>query len=113
MLLELATSAPLASELGFLLHKTPPMCTKRHCRMGPYASSTPKPPTKACTMALWLDVDPVGLVRRAGDIGFAVAQYVNDRSYVASSFLSVAIGQAFSTALAGRCKDHPERVSEL
>ena len=35
-------------------------------------------------------------------------QYVNDRPYVASSFLSVAIAQVFGSALAGRCKDKPE-----
>jgi hypothetical protein len=32
--------------------------------------------------------DPVGLVRR-GRSAFALAEYVNDRPYVASSFLSV------------------------
>ena len=35
-------------------------------------------------------------------------QYVNDRPYVASSFLSVAIAQVFGSALQGRCKDRPE-----
>jgi 3' terminal RNA ribose 2'-O-methyltransferase Hen1 len=35
-------------------------------------------------------------------------QYVNDRPYVASSFLSVAIGRVFNTALAGRSKFRPE-----
>src|SRR5262249_15881410 len=30
--------------------------------------------------------------------------------YVASSFLSVAIGDVFGTAMAGRCKDRPELV---
>src|SRR5207245_6163321 len=46
-----------------------------------------------CTAALLLDLDPVGLVRGGargpgGEAG-ALAQYVNDRPYVASSFLSV------------------------
>jgi 3' terminal RNA ribose 2'-O-methyltransferase Hen1 len=36
---------------------------------------------------------------------------VNDRPYVASSFLSVAIAQVFGTALAGRCKDRPELIA--
>ena len=35
-------------------------------------------------------------------------QYVNDRPYVASSFLSVAIAQVFGSALSGRSKDRPE-----
>ena len=47
--------------------------------------------------------------RRHGPAGEGVAleQYVNDRPYVASSFLSVAIAQVFGTALAGRCKRPP------
>ena len=40
-----------------------------------------------------------------------LAQYVNDRPYVASSFLSVAIAQVFGSALQGRCKDRPELVT--
>jgi 3' terminal RNA ribose 2'-O-methyltransferase Hen1 len=37
-----------------------------------------------------------------------LAQYVNDRPYTASSFMSVAIAQVFGSALQGRCKDRPE-----
>ncbi|MDB5307953.1 MAG: hypothetical protein JWO38_2155 [Gemmataceae bacterium] len=37
-----------------------------------------------------------------------LGQYVNDRPYVASSFLSVAIAQVFGSALAGGCKGKPE-----
>ena len=39
---------------------------------------------------------------------FLLAQYVNDRPYTASSFVSVAISQVFGSALQGRCKDRPE-----
>jgi 3' terminal RNA ribose 2'-O-methyltransferase Hen1 len=57
-----------------------------------------------------LDVDPVGLVRdRRGPGGDQLFdQYVNDRPYAASSFLSVAIAQVYGSALAGRSKDRPE-----
>ena len=37
-----------------------------------------------------------------------LSQYVNDRPYAASSFLSVAIAQVYGSALQGRCKDRPE-----
>jgi 3' terminal RNA ribose 2'-O-methyltransferase Hen1 len=37
-----------------------------------------------------------------------LSQYVNDRPYVASSFLSVAIAQVYGSALAGSCKARPE-----
>jgi hypothetical protein len=33
---------------------------------------------------------------------------VNDRPYVASSFVSVAIAPVYGTALQGRCQDRPE-----
>jgi 3' terminal RNA ribose 2'-O-methyltransferase Hen1 len=39
-------------------------------------------------------------------------QYVNDRPYVASSFLSVAIARVFGSAMAGTSKDRPELAEE-
>jgi hypothetical protein len=61
---------------------------------------------KAC---LLLDVDAVGMVRgKNADQNFLLAQYVNDRPYAASSFMSVAIAQVFGSTLQGRCKDRPE-----
>jgi 3' terminal RNA ribose 2'-O-methyltransferase Hen1 len=44
-------------------------------------------------------------VRRGrGASSFALAEYVNDRPYVASSFLSVALVSVFKSAMAGTCK---------
>lgn len=37
-------------------------------------------------------------------------QYVNDRPYVSSSYLTVAMGRIFGTALAGNCQKRPELV---
>lgn len=37
-------------------------------------------------------------------------QYVNDRPYAASSFLSVAIAEVFGSALSGKSKERPELV---
>jgi 3' terminal RNA ribose 2'-O-methyltransferase Hen1 len=37
-----------------------------------------------------------------------LTQYVNDRPYAASSFLSVAISRVFGTAMRGQCKERPE-----
>jgi 3' terminal RNA ribose 2'-O-methyltransferase Hen1 len=45
---------------------------------------------------------------KSPDQSFLLAQYVNDRPYAASSFMSVAISQVFGSALQGRCKDRPE-----
>jgi len=57
-----------------------------------------------------LDVDPVGLVRgkRGQHEGGTLDQYVNDRPYVHSSFLRVAMGRAFGTAMSGRSKGGQE-----
>jgi 3' terminal RNA ribose 2'-O-methyltransferase Hen1 len=67
-----------------------------------------------CTAALLVEVDSVGLVRdRKGPKGndFSLVQYVNDRPYAESSFLSVAINKVFGTALTGRSKARP-RLAE-
>ena len=40
--------------------------------------------------------------------GISRYDYVNDRPYVASSFVSVALAKAFSTAMGGRSKERPE-----
>lgn len=62
-----------------------------------------------------MDVDPVALVRgRQGDarVGRLLEPYVNDRPYVALSFLSVAIAQVFGSALSSKSKDRPHLVDE-
>jgi 3' terminal RNA ribose 2'-O-methyltransferase Hen1 len=61
-----------------------------------------------------VEVDPVGLVRRGrGTAGFALAEHVNDRPYVASSLMSVAIARLFGTAMSGRSDDRPDRVDAV
>src|SRR4029453_4639979 len=69
----------------------------------------PEVGAERCSACLLLDVDPVGMVR-GKNASFMLAQYVNDRAYAASSFMSVAIAQVFGSALQGRCKDRPELV---
>lgn len=65
----------------------------------------------ACTAAVLLDVDPVGMVSGRGDKGGAGDQYVNDRPYVASSLLSVVLSRWFNSALADPCERKPELTS--
>ena len=111
MLLTIATTHPPATDLGYLLHKHPARLQSFELSFGKahvfYTEASPE----RCTAALLLDIDPVGLVRKRRGEGEALEQYVNDRPYVASSFLSVAIAQVFGTALAGRSKDKPELVN--
>ena len=61
----------------------------------------PEATAERCTAALLLDVDPVGLVRGEGETQRPLEQYVNDRPYVASSFLSVAIAQVYRLGAGG------------
>jgi 3' terminal RNA ribose 2'-O-methyltransferase Hen1 len=113
MLLAITTTNPPATELGFLLHKHPDRFQTFNLSFGQAYVFYPEAGVDRCTVCLMLDVDPVGMVRRKSrDQSFLLGHYVNDRPYVASSFMSVAIAQVFGTALAGRCKDRPDLVAK-
>jgi 3' terminal RNA ribose 2'-O-methyltransferase Hen1 len=111
MLLTIATTCRPATDLGFLLHKNPGRVHDFDLSFGRAYVFYPEANQERCTVCLLLDLDAIGLVRRqsgpAGSSGI-FNQYVNDRPYVASSFLSVAISEVFGTALNGRSKDRPE-----
>ena len=112
MLLTITTTHRPASDLGYLLHKHPERFQSFNLSFGQAHAYYPEVGEDRCTACLLLDVDAVGLVRgRNPDRDFLLAQYVNDRPFVASSFLSVAIAQVFGSALQGRCKDRPELVT--
>jgi 3' terminal RNA ribose 2'-O-methyltransferase Hen1 len=110
MLLTLGTTHRPASDLGFLLEKHPARVHEFEIAGGKATVFYSEATDERCTVALLLDIDPIGLVRRRGDQGGAMPleQYVNDRPYVASSFLSVALGTAFRSALAGKSRHRPE-----
>ncbi len=110
MLLTLTSTAAQASDLGFLLHKHPDRVQSFELPVGTAHVFYPEATEQRCTVALLLEVDPIGLVRGrhfSGD-AFALAQYVNDRPYAASSMLAVALGKVFGTALKGRCVARPD-----
>jgi len=116
MLLTITSTRRPASDLSFLLHKHPDKIQQVEITAGVAHIFYPEVSEEKCTICLLLDIDPVGLVRRSSGPDrandFALDQYVNDRPYVASSFMSAAIVKAFSTAMNGRCKDKPELVDE-
>src|SRR6266705_2962423 len=114
MLLTITSTCPPATDLGYLLHKNPSRMQSFTLSFGQAHVFYPEVSPERCTAALLLGVDPVGLVRRGGrpaGEGHALEQYVNDRPYVASSFLSVAIAQVFGSALGGRSRERPELVN--
>lgn len=108
MLLTITTTHQPATDLGYLLHKHPGRSQSFDLAFGQAHIFYPEATDDRCTAALMLDVDPIGLVRGRKDSYFALADYVNDRPYTSSSFLSVAMSKVFGTAMAGTCKTHPE-----
>src|SRR5215217_4789792 len=88
MLLTITSTNPPATDLGYLLHKNP---TRRQSFELPFGVAHlfyPEASESSCTVAMLVEFDPVGLVRGEGRTS---KEYVNDRPYAASSFLSVAI----------------------
>ncbi|HEY7282633.1 MAG TPA: 3' terminal RNA ribose 2'-O-methyltransferase Hen1 [Actinomycetota bacterium] len=111
MLLTITSTTPPATDLGFLLHKNPANVRSVDLSFGRAHVVYPHATDVRCTAAVLLEVDAVSLVRRGRARGDStLADYVNDRPYVASSFLSVAIAKLFGTAMAGRSDDRPELV---
>jgi 3' terminal RNA ribose 2'-O-methyltransferase Hen1 len=111
MLLTLTSTCPPATDLGYLLHKSPLRTHDFELSFGKAHVFYPEATAERCTAALLVGVDPIALVRgRRGPAGEGrtLEQYVNDRPYAASSFLSVAIAEVFGSALSGRSKERPD-----
>ena len=108
MFLTITTTHTPATDLGHLLHKNPARVNRVELSFGEAVIFYPEAREDRCTAAMLVDVDPVALVRGGAT---SISHYVNDRPYAASSFLSVAIGRAFGTALSGRSKDRQELVT--
>jgi 3' terminal RNA ribose 2'-O-methyltransferase Hen1 len=114
MLLAITTTHRPATDLGYLLHKNPAKLHSFELSFGKAYVFYPEATLERCTAALLLDVDPVGLVRgkRGQREGGTLDQYVNDRPYVLSSFLSAAMGRALGTAMSGRSKGRQELADQ-
>jgi 3' terminal RNA ribose 2'-O-methyltransferase Hen1 len=109
VLLTITTTHAPATDLGYLLHKHPDRVQEFAQSFGTATVFYPEADEERCTAALVLDVDPVRLARsRTKSPDFTLAQYVNDRSYAASSLLGVALADVFSTARAGICRSRQD-----
>ena len=108
MLLQISTTHAPATDLGYLLAKNPDKAQSFDLSFGRAHAFYPVADADNCTFALLLEVDPIALVRgkNKNDSG-PLAQYVNDRPYVASSFASVAIAQVLRSALGGQSRERP------
>lgn len=107
MLLTITTIYQPATDLGYLLHKHPSRVQSFSLSFGQAHVFYPEANSERCTAALLLDIDPVHLVRGRRSSA-SMEEYVNDRPYVASSFLSVAISEVYGTALNGRSTERQE-----
>lgn len=111
MLLTISTTYRPATDLGFLLAKNPARTQTFDLAFGKAHVFYPVAEDEQCSAALLVDLDPLDLVKSARrkhkDDGL-LTQYVNDRPYVASSFMSVAIAQVFGTALGGKSRERAE-----
>jgi len=113
MLLTITTTHKPATDLSHLLHKHPARLQSVELSQGSAHIFYPHADDEKCAVALLLEIDPIGLVRKSGEGGpdsFTLGHYVNDRPYVASSFMSVAIAKSFSTAMNGKCEKRPDLV---
>lgn len=109
MLLTITTTYQPATDLGYLLVKKPDRVHSRDLSFGEAHVFYLEASDERCTAALLLEVDSLKLVRGGKDKGErTLAHYVNDRPYVASSFLSVAIARVFASAMGGRNKGREE-----
>ena len=105
-------SGPDADGLSFLLFKHPDRVQAFELPFGQATVFYPESSPTRCTAALLLEVDPIGMVRRRGQGGLSLVDYVTDRPYAASSLLAVALGRVFKTAMSGRCDARPELAEQ-
>ena len=102
-----------ARDLGFLLHKHPDHVHTKKTSAGDATIFYPEISEERTTAVMHLEVDPVGLVRGKNQQSDGLlAQYVNDRPYVANSFLSVAMGRSFAQTMAGKSKDRQQLADQ-
>ncbi|MCH5158053.1 MAG: 3' terminal RNA ribose 2'-O-methyltransferase Hen1 [Clostridiales bacterium] len=105
MLLTITYEGKNTQELGFLLYKNPNKTQQFELSYGKAYVFYPEVSDTRTTAALLIDIDPIDLAR--GKLGSSVGglfDYVNDRPYASTSFLSTAISRVFGTAMSGKCE---------
>ena len=110
MLLTITYEGEHTQNLGFLLHKNPDRAQQFELSYGKAYVFYPEVSEHRTTAALLLDIDPIDLARgKLGGSEGGLFDYVNDRPYASTSFMSNAISRVFGTALKGRC----DRMQQL
>lgn len=107
MLLTITYTGWNTTDLGYLLYKNPYRPQMFELNHGKAYVFYPEVSNEQTTAALLLDIDPIDLARgKVGSTGGGLFDYVNDRPYVSSSFMSTAISKVFGTAMTGRADAH-------
>ena len=107
MLLTITYSGQDTTDLGYLLYKNPYRSQMFELSFGRAHVFYPEVSNERTTAALLLDIDPIYLTRgKENSDRRGLFDYVNDRPYVSSSFLSTAISKVFGTAMTGRADKH-------
>jgi 3' terminal RNA ribose 2'-O-methyltransferase Hen1 len=103
MLLTITYTGQNTADLGYLLYKNPYRPQKFELSLGRAYVFYPEVSDGRTTAALLIELDPVDFARgRVGSRSGGLFDYVNDRPYVSSSFMSTAISRVFGSAMAGR-----------
>lgn len=104
MLLTITYEGENTADLGFLLHKNPERAQQFELNYGKAYVFYPEVSEERTTAALLLDIDPIELARgKLGAKDGGLFDYVNDRPYASTSFMSTAIARVFGTAMSGKC----------
>ena len=109
MLLTITYEGQNTQDLSFLLHKNPDRAQEFELSYGKAYVFYPEVSDARTTAALLLDIDPIDLARgKLGSKDGGLFDYVNDRPYASTSFMSTAIARVFNTAMAGKCAKKQE-----
>lgn len=109
MLLTITYTGTQTQNLGYLLHKNPYRAQSFDLSFGHAYVFYPEVSDGKTTAALLLDINPIDLARgKLGTRDGGLFDYVNDRPYVSSSFMSTALSRVFNTAMSGKCDKNQE-----
>lgn len=109
MILTITWEGQNTQDLGFLLYKHPERAQQFDLSYGKAYVFYPEVSSERTTAALVLDIDPIDLARgKLGSKEGGLFDYVNDRPYAATSFMSTAINRVFGSAMKGKSEHRPE-----
>ena len=109
MLLTITYEGSRTQDLGYLLHKNPDRAQQFELSYGKAYVFYTELGDERTTAALLLDINPIDLARgKLGSSDGGLFDYVNDRPYASTSFMSTAISKVYGTAMSGKCNKRQE-----